>query len=727
MANLRDGVLTVSTGPSRGSNLTLQSLERDLQMRARRSGIGSLIPFSYGILGRCVGQEVGVQDGVPVLLKMIAAALCLVAPLSAQGAETVTEPKLLSHFPIGGQQGTTFKVEISGAALQGAHAVWFEGGELSASILKLEKLQDAYKEDEKKPEDYLGKAVKADHQAVFEVRVPKSASLGLHLFRLVTPRGLSNALGLQVVSEPIISETARPHQTAAASQYLSVPAVVNGRLSEKGQRDFYAFRVPQGEELLFSVRSDLGPSRTYQAQAGITLYRSSASWFDPNRVVRMVVDDPALSWEPFHRYERTRSTGRFALFRHVSHRFESPGRYFLSVGTFTGAGDPNHGYQLRIVRRQSTAPQPVLGKLAHPDQGDWLERDSATLRQLGSFQRPLERNRLALLHQRSGKAPAIGELSASTESASTEGSSSSLSATHASRLDPTSEVEPNNSLDRPGTVKIPGLIEGRIQTPGDIDLFRFRAAAGQKLAFEIETPGVSPPHFNPWLKLLDEGGNELVSNIYMEYGGDGDDVNKTVERKTIVTIEKAGSYTLQIRDLTSVQGGPRFRYRLLARPQVPHLGRVEISLGVTPSLSTLIDKTDRINLEAGQAKEMVVVCEKEEGFEGNVVLTVDNLPPGVQAWVSTAAGWTETLMRGIQYRPLGVEVVSPRHHRPQRSATTLVFWASPGVPITGAPRFLQLMARPVVDGRAGPAVPAGRIPFLAVGPPEGTQVMTSRR
>lgn len=660
-------------------------------------------------------------------LRLIAATLCLAAPLSAQGAETAAEPKLLSHFPLGGQQGTTFHLEVSGAALQGAHTVWFEGDELSASILELEKLETPSQEEGKAPEDYLGKAVKADHRAVLQIRIPKTASLGLHLFRLVTPRGLSNALGLQVVSDPIILETARPHQAAEEAQYLSFPAVVNGRLSEKGQRDFYAFRVSEGEELLFAVRSDLGPSRTYQAQAGITLYQRSESWFDSSRVVRLAVEGPALTWEPFQRYERTRSTGRFALFQRVSHRFEAPGRYFLSIGTFTGAGDPDHGYQLRIVRRRSSEPRQVLGRPAHPDPGDWLERDSATLRQLGSFQRPLEPNRLALLKHRSGADPSAEELSAPTEPLSDPGDSSGTSPAPVSPIEPAPETEPNNSLERPGTVQIPGLIEGRIQTPGDIDLFRFQAEAGQKLAFEIETPGASPPHFNPWLKLLDGSGNELVSNIYMEYGGDGDDVNKTVERKTIVTIEQTGSYFLQIRELTSVQGGPRFRYRLLARPQVPHLGRVEISLGVTPSLSTLIDKTDRINLEAGQAREMVVVCEKEEGFQGNVLLTVDNLPPGVQAWVSTAAGWTETLMRGIQYRPLGVEVVSPRHHRPQRSATTLVLWASPDAPITGAPRFLQLKARPVVDGKVGPALPAGRIPFLAVRPAGETQVMTSRR
>ncbi len=690
-------------------------------------GYPPLNPFAYGILGLGIGKDSGVKVDLPVFLRSIGAILCLAASLIAAKTDTVTEPKLLSHFPIGGQQGTTFDLEVSGAALQGTHTVWFEGGELSASVLKLEKLQDTSEEKDQKAEDYLGKAVKADHRAVLQVRIPKTASLGLHLFRLVTPRGLSNALGLQVVSDPIISETARPHQAAEQAQYLSVPAVVNGRLSEKGQRDFYAFRVSQGEQLLFAVRSDLGPSRTYQAQAAITLYQRSDSWFDPSRVVRLAVEGPALTWEPFQRYERTRSTGRFALFQRVSHRFESPGRYFLSVGTFTGAGDPDHGYQLRIVRHRSSEPRQVLGKLAHLDPGDWLERDSATLRQLGSFQRPLESNRLDLLRHRSGRGPSQGEPSISAGSAPGQGNASDLSPAHGSPIEPAPEAEPNNTLERSGTVKIPGLIEGRIQTPGDVDLFRFRAQAGQKLAFEIETPGNSPPHFNPWLKLLDGSGNELVSNIYMEYGGDGDDVNKTVERKTIVTIEQTGSYFLQIRELTSVQGGPRFRYRLLARPQVPHLGRVEISLGVTPSLSTLIDKTDRINLEPGQAREMVVVCEKEEGFQGNVLLTVDNLPPGVQAWVSTAAGWTETLMRGIQYRPLGVEVVSPRHHRPQRSATTLVFWASPKTPITGSPRFLHLKARPVVDGKVGPALPAGRIPFLAVRPAEETQVMTSRR
>ena len=663
-------------------------------------------------------------------LSLIAAIVFLAAPLFAQETEfkTVAEPKLVSHFPIGGQRGSSFEVEVTGEALQGARAVWFEGQVITASILRLEKLQENPEEKDKEADPYGARTVKAEYRAVFRVQVPKTASVGLHLFRLVTPRGLSNALALQVVSEPIVDESTNPHQIAGEAQPLSFPIVVNGKLSEKGQQDFYSFEVSQGEELLFSVRSDLGPTNSYQAAAGIRLYQSSASWFDPKRVVRLLIEGPALSWEPIHRYERTTSTGKFTLFRRFSHRFPSSGRYFLSVGTFVGAGDPNHGYQLRIVQRQSTLPQWVLGKLAHPDPSDWLERDSATLRQLGSFRRPLEPDRLALLQRRSGTIPANPGSNGPVERAPAEGESSSQSSrSHASLLNPAAEAEPNNTLNRPDTVGIPVLIEGRLQEPGDVDIFRFQAKAGQRLAFELETPRISPPHFNPWLKLFDSQGRQLVSNIYMEYGGDGDDVNKTVERKTIYTFEQAGDYYVQVRDLTLLQGGPHFDYRLLVRPQIPHLGRIEVSLGVTPSLSTLIDKTDRINLVVGQVKEMVIVCEKEEDFQGDVGLTVDNLPPGVQAWVSTAAGWTETLMRGIQYRPLDVEVMTSRHHRPERSATTLLLWAGPNAAISNAPRFLHIMAQPVVAGKAGPALLAAKIPFLVIHPSKKAPILTSTR
>lgn len=655
--------------------------------------------------------------------------LCSALAVSAEDTskESTVEPKLVSIFPLGGQQGTTFEIDVTGKQLQGAYAVWFEDDELVASIQQVEEVENK-KNDKKSPDDYKQEVDQQDYRARMTVHLPQQASLGLHLFRLVTPRGVSNALALQVVSEPVIAETGESHQRAVEAQPLSVPIVVNGQLTGKGEQDFYSLEVSQGEELIFAVRSDLGVEDSYRAEAEIALYEMTGSWFDPERITRLLVDGPSLSWEPIHRYQRISSTGKFTLFRRLAHRFRSAGRYLLSVRTFVGSGGPNHGYQLRIVPRKSEQPSGVLGVVAHHDPSDWLERDSASLRQLGSFGRSIEPNYLELLFSRGGLTPEmfVGTKPGGLSRSNADGLANP-GPPRSTRLVPFAEVEPNDSVHQSGTIAVPGLVEGRVQKAGDEDYFHFTAEAGQRIAFEIETPHLSPPQFNPWLKVFDSQGKQLVENIYKEYGGDGDDVNKTIERKTIYTFAHAGDYYVQIRGLTSLQSGPEFKYRLLVRPQIPHLGRFEVSLGVTQVFSSIVDKTDRINLEVGQTREMVVVCEKEEGFDGDIAFTVENLPPGVRALPSTSARWTETLMRGVQYRPLDTEVMPSIHHRAERTSTTLLLSAVPDASTTTTPRFVHVMAWPVVEGKAGRSLPAGRIPFMLLPPNEAAPVSTASR
>ena len=129
----------------------------------------------------------------------------------------------------------------------------------------------------------------------------------------------------------------------------------------------------------------------------------------------------------------------------------------------------------------------------------------------------------------------------------------------------------------------------------------------------------------------------------------------------------------------------------------------------------------------GQTREIVVVCEKEEGFDGDIAFTVENLPPGVRALPSTSARWTETLMRGVQYRPLDTEVMPPIHHRAERTSTTLLLSAVPDASTTTTPRFVHVMAWPVVQGKAGRSLPAGRIPFMLLPPNEAAPVSTASR
>ena len=82
--------------------------------------------------------------------------------------------------------------------------------------------------------------------------------------------------------------------------------------------------------------------------------------------------------------------------------------------------------------------------------------------------------------------------------------------------------------------------------------------------------------------------------------------------------EREGEYTLAIRDLTTRYGDPGFVYRVVIRPQVPHVGKVNLD-------------QDRVNLVRGQAAELTVTSELEEGFSGSVAFSLENLPAGVQA------------------------------------------------------------------------------------------------
>ena len=633
--------------------------------------------------------------------RLLAGFLLIASPLSF--AETAAprlaaEPELAWAAPLGGRQGSAFEVVVRGRSLAGTTAAWFPCSDVRAVVRKVEDVppepppagpvrKGGAKEVPRLPE----------YRVVLQVEVDRDAALGFHNFRLITPRGASNQLALQVVADPVVAEQPK-HASAAAAQAVTIPTAVNAALGEKGELDFYAFDVKAGQELLFEVFADFRYKKDdpYRAQAELTLYERTGSWFDPERLTPLVLDRPVLSWEPIPRYRWRDFAAEFVLFPRLSHRFPKAGRYYLSVGAFLGRGAAGSGYVLRIAPLQAISGSDpfVLGPAAHPDRTDWFERDSATMRQFGSFRRRLGPDRLAQLQARTvaRSAPPAGaaEVLTGTTGApyatrSAPGPASAAAPPPDNPISVIGEREPNDTRDAAATVTVPALIEGTIGRPGDVDTFKLTLAAGTRLAFGIETPLAHPPRFDPWLRVFDQSGQERIANIYKEYGGDGIEVNKTLERKTVYTFEAAGDYYLELRSLTSRDGGAEYAYRLLVRPQVPHGGHVELSLGVIYQGSQVTDVTDRMNLPAGEGRALALVCEKEEGFEGDVVFTAEGLPAGVEVLPSSPAAWGEVLLRGMQYRPVGVELVPPDHHRPRREVVTLLVAATADAPLTQLP------------------------------------------
>ena len=254
-------------------------------------------------------------------------------------------------------------------------------------------------------------------------------------------------------------------------------------------------------------------------------------------------------------------------------------------------------------------------------------------------------------------------------------------------------MEPNDQPEQATEILLPQLLESAIQSPGDIDWFRFKVEPKARLAFELETPQAAPPQFNPRLAVLDATGEELLTNYFRKIAGDGDDWVRIIQPKTIYTFERGGIYRLQLRDITPRFGEPEFHYRLLVRPQIPHVGRIEM----TPEV---------VNLRPGQAEKVTIVTQQEEGFGGEVVFIADGLPGDVR------------ILPGAEVEP-DTEPPLPEIHKerfvPKSQKTTVLLMAGDRAPSTRMPRLVRLSARPVVEGKVGAPIAAGELLVMVLG------------
>ena len=543
----------------------------------------------------------GTGLGALVLFVLACTNLCL----EVQGAEAPLSPHVTSVFPLGGQRGTQVEVGVRGMALDGVYAAWFDGDGLQADILEIEEIP--LPESEEGTQEGPGETAvnRRGHLLHMRVSIDGAALPRVHALRLVSSAGISNPLPFVVGSESVVLEAKTSHDTSGRAQPVRFPSVIFGRISQTGELDYYAFQPQKGQDLVFEVFSrPTGVAATAapsivdiyeQVESGfdarLGLYEDRGSWFDEDRVRSLGLSDESL-------FASIDTNPR------LRHRFDQDGKYILEVASSgklpkLGSGGPDHGYLLRIALPGTAllsgqALQIWQHLLAR---SDWREQ---------TFERRLQPDRLLRLQQRSGRFDPEEKLP---------------------HLPSLQEQEPNDRADQAIEIRPSTLVEGTIDRAGDSDNFRFRVAeAGQELVFEIETPRVAPPRFNPLMVVMDQEGREVLTNVYLRVGRNPH-YRKTVQPKTIHVFEKPGEYRVKIRDITYRSGGPDFQYRLLIRPRIPHLGEIEVREEAKSGKAVPIDL---INLVPGVPKTLFVVTGLEEGFQSAVVVGAEGLPDTVK-------------------------------------------------------------------------------------------------
>lgn len=615
------------------------------------------------------------------LTSRITLLVLLVVPIGKTHAETPKssssmEPRVRSIYPLGARPGDSLHAEVSGHDLDGCYAVWVSAKGLSGKILGITSVEA------EAPEDYAAgsepKRPEPGQRVSIQVEVDSEAEPGERHIRLVTPSGVTNSLRFLVTPYPAVEEEDAP-------ELLSLPVAVNGRIRQGGEQDTYAFEASEGQRVLFEVVYDPGPPRVpgrpvrKTLDPELTLYAAGGSWFDPLRPIRLAFNDEPLS-------------PRLTKAPRLLYKFTASGRYFIKVGSFKGLGSPDYCYQLRLalLGKEDALPAPARRPAAeHPDgEPEWIERD---------FERVLGQTHLLRLRARTVAPPQTPTADPAPQAGGAPAANGSV-ASHppnpvpaSDRLpDPVEEGASNNSFEQALEVSLPVLAEGAIEHPGDVDTFKFRVRTGDRLALEIETPESRTPKFNPRLGVFDSDGREFLTNVYKRISRNGQFYLKTVEPKTLYTFRLGGEHFLQIRDVTSRYGDPGFRYRLLIRPQVPHVGDIQVL-------------EDRLNLKPGQAGKLTVTTAQEEGFEHDIAVTLEGLPEGVQ------------LLPGTQVEPdKGPPLDEGEKDRfvPKTEKAILMLVAEESAPATPMPGLVQVSVRVVVGGRVGPRLAVKRIPVM---------------
>ena len=607
-----------------------------------------------------------------------------------------TGPVLIHLFPLGVGQGTSSEIEILGTNLDGTYDVWVDTPAITFEFKKVEATELRLKKGKNPEGKYLKTETESGHRVLLQVEVDQQAPIGPHAIRLVTRQGVSNSAIFWVNSDPVIEESGAEHQTVKEAQRVSVPVAINGCVLEEGEADYYAFEVSEGQKLTFEVidgvqrsMGDFIRSPGYR----MDLYGSNASWFDPQRVTRLGGTNTTVSGLMQFKYAASYEP-------RLTYRFHEKGLYQVRV-----TGEFGSSYQLQIAPPEHFLPRTRQQGFDLIPRRGWLERD---------FTRRLEPDRIQALWNRSTNATEPQLLDVSLRQENPRWLASSVQ-----------EQEPNEEAAQALQASIPFIVEGTVQSPGDVDRFSFKVQRGQALAFELETPQKAYPYFNPHLTVLDGEGEEVFNNFYRRLASCMCFSWNTVETKTIFTFAQEGEYLVQIRDISKQHGGPDFSYRLMIRPQIPHIGEVEVA-----EILSILEREghieiDRINLSPGEAKKLTVFTSREEGLDEEIAITVDNLPEGVEVYPASEVD-IFPVERGDKKKRFAA-VVEP---------TTLLLVAGPDAPVTGMPRFIRFNVhavqpgritrlykmsaerdlKPIRNGMVGPRLQVHEVPLMIVAP-----------
>ena len=533
---------------------------------------------------------------LPHLLIVVLTGSLFCPKLPASG---IPSPKIFSVYPLGAQQGTSVTVEILGEFLSNTTAIEFDCRDLVWT---------------KTTHINSGKVSGI-------VSISPHAPLGPHILRAVTLDGYSTSDMFNVGQYPSLMEAEPNDLLTQAQEIPALPVEIQGRMEVAEDRDLFRFRARSGERWTFDLRS-IEYGSGLEAQLFLLDKAGNPIAFNDDR------DD----------FDET---------PYIEHVFDRDGEYYLKLDQFRGVRGFSWGKNSTYTLRISQLPQishvsplgaqvgsrtrvRVLGNALEDLQGVYLTelRRGEYARMTYPYTMPIHfrpdpptGDQVARIDGRilsrtpsgieveflipDGTSPGLWHLWATGSKGTAD--SPNLEISNNAEYDETKATQGNW---RKGAFVINGILE----QPGEQDVFRIDGLAGQPLHFWTLAAQLGGRYLDTVLQLRDGTGRKLAEN---------DDVVPGIgtlignpDSTLFYTPQQDGPVFLTIKDRMG-RGGPGYQYRLNVKSERPGFQLVTIP--------------ENFVVPKGDSAELKVYLIREAGFEGDVSVWFEGMPPGLES------------------------------------------------------------------------------------------------
>ena len=470
----------------------------------------------------------------------------------------------------------------------------------------IERLQRTFAEDERNP------AVRAHTELVFaEVTVAPDAKPGRREIRVITKRGVSNALPFYVGQVPEVARkpmktcrkpvlgkehlALRKRPPGEEELRITVPCTMNGQTAA-GEVNRYRFPATKGQRLVISARArQLIP---YVAdgvpgwfQAVLRLHNAKGEELAYNDDYRFHPDPVIL--------------------------FEVPedGDYVLTINEAIFRGRESFVYRITIGELPFvTSIFPLGAPVGKPVK---IEMNGWNLA------------KAALAPPPKGAGPGCHLVAAARGKLVSNYVPFALDT-----LPECVDAESNDEPAKAQKVKLPIIINGRADRPGDWDVFEVQGKAGQTIVAEVHARRLGSP-FDSFVKVTTADGNVIALNDDHYDAASGLNTDHA-DSYLMAKLPADGKYFIHVGD-TRRHAGKAYAYRLrISQP------RPDFALRLVPS---------RIVVRSKASAAVTVYAIRRDGYDGPIKLTFKGLPKGLTSPGATLAAKKEVARLGLKASP----------------------------------------------------------------------------